>query len=140
MGTVVGAAVGAVAGGLIGKGVAEGVNPSAEHEYWRSNYTSRPYAQSGYDYDSDYGPAYQYGWESRQSHTGRKFDEVESDLGRGWEKAKGKSRLAWEHAKGATRDAWDRVENKFSSNRASSSSSRNDEKVVYDVNDPDRRS
>src|SRR5580765_5571219 len=62
VGTAIGAVVGAVAGGLIGKGLAEGVNPTAEHEYWRENYASRPYVTAGTAYDQ-YGPAYQYGWE-----------------------------------------------------------------------------
>ncbi|MDB5174250.1 MAG: hypothetical protein JWN51_3023 [Phycisphaerales bacterium] len=108
VGTAVGAAVGAVAGGLAGKAAAEGVNPTAEHEYWQKTYASRPYVNPGSSYD-EYAPAYQHGWESRQRFAGKQFDEVESDLGRDWERAKGKSRLKWEQAKQATRDAWDRV-------------------------------
>ena len=108
VGTAVGAAIGAVAGGLIGKGVAESVNPTAEHEYWRGNYANRPYADADSEYD-DYGPAYQYGWESRQKYADKDFDDVEGDLGRNWELAKGKSQLKWEKAKQASRDAWDRV-------------------------------
>lgn len=112
VGTAVGAVVGAVAGGLAGKGVAEAVNPTAEEEYWRENYSTRPYVTAGetYTYEDDYAPAYRYGWESRTQHTGRRYDEVESDLERGWERAKGKSRLGWERAKHATRDAWHHVE------------------------------
>src|SRR5215204_5808088 len=52
-----GAVVGAVAGGLAGKGAAEAVNPTAEDEYWRTNYTSRPYYENSYTYDDDYRPA-----------------------------------------------------------------------------------
>jgi hypothetical protein len=109
VGTAVGAVVGAVAGGLIGKGVAEHVNPSVEHEYWRKNYASRTYVtpDSGYE---QYGPAYQYGWESRAKHSGKTFDEVEADLERGWEKCKGKSQLKWDAARQASRDAWDRTD------------------------------
>jgi len=112
VGTAVGAVVGAVAGGLAGKGVAEAVNPTAEEEYWRENYSTRPYVAAGetYTYEDDYAPAYRYGWEARTQHTGRRYDEVESDLERGWERAKGKSRLGWDRAKLATRDAWHRVE------------------------------
>jgi len=108
VGTAVGAVVGAVAGGLIGKGIAEKVNPSVEHEFWRSNYASRPYATPGSKYD-EYGPAYQYGWESRTRHSDESFDDVEASLGNDWESARGKSKLNWDQAKPAARDAWDRI-------------------------------
>jgi hypothetical protein len=106
-----GAAIGAVAGGLVGKGVAEGFNPSEEHRYWRENFASRPYVQRDHSYD-EYGPAYQYGWESYKRHVGRTFNEVESDLAGEWQSAKQKSRLKWEQAKEAARDAWNRVATK----------------------------
>jgi len=109
VGAAVGAVVGAVAGGYAGKAVAENVNPTAEHEYWRNNYQTRPYADKSATYDDDYAPAYQYGWESRSQYKDRNFNEVESDLSSGWQNAKGKSRLEWEKAKGAVRDSWDRV-------------------------------
>src|SRR3954462_305775 len=80
VGTAVGAAVGAVAGGLIGKGVAEAVNPTEEHEYWRQNYSNRPYAQPGTSYD-EYAPAYQFGWESRTRAADKRFEDVEPTLG-----------------------------------------------------------
>lgn len=109
VGTAVGAAVGAVAGGLIGKGVAEGINPSVEHEYWRKNYATRPYAAAGTSYD-EYGPAYQLGWESRASHADQSFEQVESSMGSDWDRARGKSHLKWDQARKAARDAWDRVD------------------------------
>ena len=109
VGMAVGAVVGAVAGGLAGKGAAEAVNPTAEDEYWRSNYANRPYYEKDYDYDQDYRPAYEYGWTSASQHQGKKFDETEADLASGWERTKGKSRLGWEKAKFATRDAFDRL-------------------------------
>jgi hypothetical protein len=108
MGTAVGAAVGAVAGGLIGKGVAEGVNPSKEHEYWRANYASRPYATPGTSYDQ-FGPAYQYGWEARARHRDQSFDQIENTLSQEWARSRGTSQLDWDRAKPATRDAWNRV-------------------------------
>jgi hypothetical protein len=97
-----------VAGGLVGKGAAEAVNPTVEHEYWRKNYGSRSYVQPGETYD-EYAPAYQYGWESRSRHSGKRFEDVEDDLRRNWDRAKGKSRLQWERAKQASRDAWERA-------------------------------
>ena len=113
VGSVIGGAVGAVAGGLAGKGLAESVNPTEEHTYWKQNYASRPYFQSGRKYD-DYSPAYQYGWESasRPEYHGRRFDDVESDLGRGWDKARGTTRSEWNDMKHATRDAFERVQNR----------------------------
>lgn len=108
-GTVAGAVIGGVAGGLAGKGAAEYFDPTAEDAYWRDNYSSRPYVNTGESYE-DYGPAYKYGWESRQQHAGRSFGDAEKDLAVGWERTKGTSKLGWEQAKNATRDAWHRVE------------------------------
>jgi hypothetical protein len=109
VGTAVGAAIGGVAGGLAGKAVAEGVNPTLEDEFWKSNYATRPYVETGRSYD-DYRPAYRYGWESYSRYPGQRFDDVESDLERDWERAKGSSKLTWDRAKHATKDAWHRVE------------------------------
>ena len=109
VGTLVGSAAGAIAGGLAGKAVAEHYDPTAEEAYWRDAYEREPYYQSGMTYD-DYDPAYRLGWESRGRYSGRRFEDVETDLGRDYESRRGKSRLSWDHAKHATRSAWDRVE------------------------------
>ena len=106
VGALVGAAVGAVAGAVAGKGFAH-VDPVVEDTYWRDNYSSRPYVQGG-TYD-DYGPAYQYGVNSRTKYPNRSFDDVETDLSRDWSNARGRSSLEWENAKHASRDAWQRV-------------------------------
>ncbi|MGZ3380544.1 MAG: glycine zipper domain-containing protein [Isosphaeraceae bacterium] len=108
VGTAVGAAIGAVTGGLAGKAVAEHIDPTVEHEYWRSNYGKRSYVRAGEDYDQ-YAPAYQYGWESQAQHHGKDFDEVESHLERDWNRVRGNSKLGWAHAKGAVRDSWERM-------------------------------
>src|SRR5918994_5183263 len=81
IGAVVGAVVGAVAGGLAGKGAAEAVNPTAEDQYWRSNYANRPYYEKDYDYDQDYRPAYEHGWAAAGQHgqAGKSFHEIEQD-------------------------------------------------------------
>ena len=110
IGAAIGAAAGAVAGGLAGKGVAEKIDPTVEDEYWRAHHPDAPYAVPGYSYDTDYRPAYTYGWESKSQYPDRRFDDVESDLERGWDRARGQSRLQWEQAKSATREAWHRVE------------------------------
>lgn len=111
VGAVVGAVAGAVGGGLIGKGVAEQVNPSVEDEYWRTNYSSRPYFEKDYDYN-DYAPAYRTGYEGYSSYSdrGMTYDEAEPHLQEHYDRQPNKGRLAWEKAKYATRDAWNRVE------------------------------
>lgn len=109
IGTAVGAIVGAVAGGLAGKGVAEAVNPTAEDAFWRSTYKTRPYVEPNAPYET-YGPAYQYGWESRSQFKDRRFDDVETELERDWQRRRGQSPLDWDKAKHATRDAWERVD------------------------------
>ncbi len=109
IGTAVGAAVGAVVGGLVGKGIAESINPSVEDQYWRDNYSARPYVAPGSSYD-EYAPAYRYGWESRANYGDKTFDEVNDRLSSDWQRARGQSRLTWEQARSATRDAWDRID------------------------------
>ncbi|HVE77867.1 MAG TPA: hypothetical protein VNA89_03345 [Gemmatimonadaceae bacterium] len=85
-----------------------GLSWGAHDTYWRTAYSSRPYARADRKYDF-YQPAYQYGYESATKHSGRKWDEVETDLERGWDKAKGTSQGVWADIKHAVRDAWDRV-------------------------------
>jgi hypothetical protein len=109
-GALIGAAIGGIAGGFAGKGIAESVNPTEEDAYWRSNYATRPYAK-GRSYD-ELRPAYEYGWNSRVAHHGRKWNEAETDLQSGWETTKDKSRLGWHEAKGAVQDAWNRIDSR----------------------------
>lgn len=113
VGGVVGTVVGGVGGGLAGKAIAEKIDPTAEDAYWRDEHRNRPYYAAEYDYELDYAPAYQYGWESRGRYVGETYESRESDLRSGWEKARGKSRLTWEKARDATRDAWHRIETKL---------------------------
>lgn len=105
VGAAIGAAAGAVIGAIAGKAKAD---PQVEDAYWRDNYSSRPYVQSGSTYD-DYGPAYQHGVDAHNRYPDRHFDDIESDLGRDWDNSRGKSSLQWENAKHASRDAWTRV-------------------------------
>lgn len=108
-GTVVGAAVGAVAGGLAGKAAAERVNPTVEDAYWKDQYTKEPYYEAGRKYN-DYAPAYRTGYEGYNRYSGKRFEDVESDLQRDYNAVKGDSALAWDKAKSATSAAWHRVE------------------------------
>lgn len=114
IGTLVGGAVGAIAGAAAGKGVAERIDPTGEAEYWRGEYANRPYADSQYDYDTDYAPAYAYGDSVRAQYGDRRWDDsLEADIRQGWENAKDKSRLKWEQAKDAVRDAFDRSDRTY---------------------------
>jgi hypothetical protein len=109
IGMLVGGTLGAIGGGAAGHAVAERVDPTGETDYWRNNYSSRPYHSAEYDFDTDYQPAYAYGSDARARYGNRSWDDsIESDLKQGWENAKAKSRLTWEQAKDAVRDAWNR--------------------------------
>jgi hypothetical protein len=81
---------------------------TTESGYWRNNYKTRPYAQTGHDYEF-YEPAYRYGFESAAQHRERSWNDVQADLERGWENYKLRGKLAWNEAKDAIRDAWDRA-------------------------------
>ena len=88
---------------------ADAAKYAGEHEYWRKEYLERPYFTHGTSYDQ-YGPAYQYGWESQAAHPEKKFDDVETELGREWDSLRGSSKLGWDLASVAARDAWNRAE------------------------------
>lgn len=90
-------------------GIAEMLDPKAEEAYWRENYATQPYYESGYTYD-DYHPAYRVGWEGRARYEGRRFDEVEHELEQDYNRCRGSSRLAWEKCRHAARAAWDRFD------------------------------
>lgn len=90
LGAVVGTAVGGVAGALAGKGVAEAVVSAS---------------QTGYSHE-DYRPAYWYGWEAAQEHSGRNWVDIASNLERGWDQAREGSKLSWKEAEPAVREAW----------------------------------
>lgn len=114
VGTAAGVIVGGLVGGYIGKGVAEKIDPTEEHDYWRSEYQSRDYVDADKDYDRHYGPAYQYGWESfskehDQRDTPREFDEIESELGQTWDQHRSDEELDWSQARAASRDSYNRV-------------------------------
>jgi hypothetical protein len=119
VGGAVGAVVGAVAGGFAGKGIAEAIDPTVEENYWRGEYRNRVYYDSAMDYESDFAPAYRYGWESYTLYGDRPMESVEPDLRAGWMKNRGKSRLEWDRAQHAVRDAWDRLKDRTRSGTGS---------------------
>jgi len=106
---VAGAVVGGIVGGRAGKSIAEKVNPTEEHEYWRQNFRSMPFSDPDVDYE-EYGPAYEYGWESYETYCGRSFEEAEPELEQGWEQAKHDSQLPWNQARNAVKAAWERID------------------------------
>ncbi|KAF1701464.1 hypothetical protein [Pseudoxanthomonas suwonensis] len=114
IGTLVGGAVGAIAGAATGKGVAERLDPTAEEEYWRTKHANRPYTDPGFEYDSDYAPAYRYGLEVReQSGSAPWSDSLEARARSGWDASRGRSRLTWEQARDAVRDAFERSDRTY---------------------------
>ena len=86
---------------------------NAERDYWRTNFSSRPYARTDRPFEA-YEPAYRYGYESANRYGGRQWQDVERDLRSGWDRYehRGSSKSTWEEIKDATRDAWDRVTGK----------------------------
>lgn len=111
IGAVVGSAIGAVAGGLAGKNAAEQINPTVEDEYWRENYTSRPYVEADKTYD-DYQPAYKTGYESygQYASSNKNFNDVEPEIKSRYQKDYKDSALPWDKAKPAVQDAWSRAQ------------------------------
>lgn len=81
---------------------------TTEEDYWRSNYSTRPYASTNRDFEY-WRPGYRYGYESAMSHQGRKWNEVENELRTGWDKYQYRGQTTWEQIKDAVRDGWDRV-------------------------------
>ena len=110
VGAAVGLVAGAVVGGLAGKATAEGINPTVEHAYWQDRYSREDYFENGYTYD-DYGPAYEYGWNSRAGNNPGAFESAEPAMATAWADRRGNSRLSWDQARPAARAAWDRIDN-----------------------------
>jgi len=84
------------------------VDWTAEDEYWRKNYTTRPYVGSDRSYDR-WQPGYRYGWESAQRYQGRQWTDVEHDLRSGWDRYEHGGGSTWEQIKDAVRDGWNRM-------------------------------
>lgn len=108
VGTLVGGVIGAVVGGLAGKAAAEAINPTAEEEHWRENYTREPYYEQGRSYD-DYGPAYMHGVRGRMEYESD-WDTAEPRLASDWSTARASSGLNWDQARPASRAAWERAD------------------------------
>jgi len=81
---------------------------TTEEDYWRKNYSSRPYVGQNRDFDY-WKPAYRYGYDSAGRYQGRRWDEVESDLRTGWNNYEHRGSSTWEQIKDAVKDGWDRL-------------------------------
>ncbi|MFQ4135264.1 glycine zipper family protein [Nodosilinea sp. PGN35] len=108
----------------------------AEDDYWRSNFSSRPYREADYTYD-DYSPAYRTGYEGYSTYAdqGLTFSQAEPHLRRDYERRNANGRLGWEKAKHAIQDAWHRLESAVTHDSADYRDSR-DRRVdpSYDIN------
>jgi hypothetical protein len=78
-----------------------------DENYWRQNYSSRPYIEKDAQYD-DYQLAYKTGHEGYDRYPGMSFDEAENQLKQDYDNSqKGNTGLTWDKVKDAVRDAWD---------------------------------
>ena len=83
-------------------------NMMDDDAYFRSHWSSY-YGASGGAYE-DYAPAYSYGSEMARSgsYSGRKWDEIESDMRTGWE-SRHPGESTWDKMKDAVRHGWERM-------------------------------
>ncbi len=106
IGMAAGAAVGAVIGAVTGEAVTESLDfTKDDDQYFRDSYPTRPY-QSTASYET-YRPAYQYGATAHGQYSGKRYDDVRSDLQSGWEKSPSASSFGWDKAEPAVRDAYE---------------------------------
>lgn len=128
LGVAAGAAIGGVAGGLVGKSTAEAINPTGEVEYWKKEFSNRPYARNAEW--SDYEPAYYSTAAAYGSYWGKAFEEVEPELQRSWTSNRRNSRLGWSEVRNASKDAWERL-----AQRSSGSTSGDEHDAAETAND-----
>jgi DNA ligase-1 len=81
---------------------------TAEDDYWRTNYTNRPYVGTDRNYER-WQPGYRYGWESANRYEGKDWHDVESNLRSDWDRYEHRGTSTWEQIKDAVRDGWDRI-------------------------------
>ncbi|MFO1066184.1 MAG: hypothetical protein U0892_20175 [Pirellulales bacterium] len=114
-----GAVVGGLAGGLAGKNVAEAIEPTAEHEFWKHEYsrreaTTRAFLTKSSNPHSDTAGNLAVGIPIA---IGMKCMTISVASGK---IASLNSPLAtWEDAQRPIRDAWDRVEERIRNRRSS---------------------
>jgi hypothetical protein len=91
-----------------------------EENWWRENFTSRPYVNRdrGFDY---YRPGYRFGFESAQRYGTRTWNDAENDLRTDWDRWQHRGTSKWEEMKDSIRDAWDHFTGKDTGTRRWSS-------------------
>jgi len=109
VGAAIGAVAGGIAGGYMGKVAAEEINPTNELDYWRSAWSTRPYARDRSF--NDFEPAYRVAVnEYSISPMSVPFERVEPRIRTAYESAASHG-VAWQDAREASRDAWNRAAN-----------------------------
>lgn len=107
VGAVAGAAVGAVAGGIAGQGLGKMIDPTAEDDWLRNEFSRKPYVKPGQTFE-EYTPLYRFGGQSEARNSERSFEDAELDVKREYEKSDNGKSLPWREAKQAVADAFNR--------------------------------
>jgi hypothetical protein len=81
---------------------------SKEDAYWRTQHGKQTYADQTVPYEH-YAHAYRVGYEGFGRHSGKPFEEIETDLALDYEKAAPESALPWDMARPAVKAAWDKM-------------------------------
>ena len=83
------------------------LTPEAEAAYWRERHGKQPYAKAG-SYEQ-FEHAYKTGYNSYLKHSGKKFEDIESEVAKDYEQAKPGSALPWDTVRPAASSVWDRL-------------------------------
>jgi hypothetical protein len=108
IGAAVGAVVGGVVGGYAGKALGEVIDPTEDDTWLNDNFSSRPYARSGKNYDS-YVSAFRFGGEAERKYQGRPFEDIQDDVRSDYESSDAAKQLPWDDARLAVHDAYERT-------------------------------
>lgn len=83
---------------------------SSDRQWWRDNYSSRPYARADRGF-AFYEPGYRYWTDSATRYRGRSWNDAENDLRSGSDRYEhhGSNKSTWDEIKDSVKDAWDRV-------------------------------
>ena len=81
---------------------------NGEENYWREQHAKQPYADRGKAFEN-YARAYRTGYEGAAQHSGKSFEEMETDLALDYEKGRPDDALPWDHVRPAVKAAWDRI-------------------------------
>lgn len=108
VGALVGAIAGGVGGSYVGRALAERADPKVENDYWRKEYSNRPYHSPERSYE-EYEAAYRAGWEAFDPENAGEWSDREELARQRWEAEGGPPTMSWEEARAASEDAYYRV-------------------------------